>query len=206
VKIIFLLSLVLLIIMMIISAFLPNDYQTKAFIKNAATLVKEYTAKVSTGDSAAITENAATNKPDENADVSKSTVIGHTCIKLDQVPLKWIEKAKSDLHIAYWHTSHGSQIVSGLLDLTEFKKSPYIYKTGSPDGSIDLRDNPLGVWMDLGSPNNKAWAQETRKYLEKNKDINVVMWSWCGQLSTANKGYVKSYLDLMQALEKETLK
>lgn len=136
----------------------------------------------------------------ETAVVSKSTVVNHTSIKLNQIPLEWIEKAKKDLHIAYGHTSHGSQIISGLIGLTEFKKSPYIYKKEFPEGSLDLRDNPFGSQMDLGS---KTWAQETRKYLEKNKDINVVMWSWCGQLSKASTGYVKTYLDLMQALEKQ---
>jgi hypothetical protein len=54
--------------------------------------------------------------------------------------------------------------------------------------------------MDLG---NKNWAAETRKYLDKNNDINVVMWSWCGQLSGASSWYVKTYLNTMQALEKD---
>ena len=128
-------------------------------------------------------------------------IADHTCIKLNQIPLKWIEKAKADLHIAYGHTSHGSQITEGLLELTNFKKSPYIYKTGLRKDSLDLRDNPFGGWKDLGNPDHKTWAAETRKYLKENMDINVVMWSWCGQLSNAGFDYVQNYLDLMQSLE-----
>jgi hypothetical protein len=57
--------------------------------------------------------------------------------------------------------------------------------------------------MDLGQPDNKAWAAATRAYLKNNKDINVVLWSWCGQLSWGDDAYVNDYLSLMQALEAE---
>ena len=130
-------------------------------------------------------------------------VADHTGIKINQIPLIWIEKVKKDLHIAYGHTSHGSQITNGLLELTKFKKSPYIYKEGSPKDSLDLRNNPFGEDKDLGNPDNKTWAVETKKYLKKNKDINVVIWSWCGQLSNASKEFIQNYLDLMESLEAE---
>jgi hypothetical protein len=32
----------------------------------------------------------------------------------NNIPSYWIERAKDDLHIAYQHTSHGSQLVTGL--------------------------------------------------------------------------------------------
>ncbi len=132
-----------------------------------------------------------------------SIVSDHSCTNLSQIPTKWINKAITDLHILYGHTSHGSQITKGLLGLTEFKGSPYIYKNGAPAGSLDLRDNPFKSTIDLGQPDNKSWASETRNYLQNNKDVNVVMWSWCGQLSYADEKYVNTYLDLMQELEAE---
>lgn len=190
----------ILLIAIVASSCLVRDYGAKTFEGNTtgklAVSANDDISQISVGKTVA-TESA------ENAVATKSTVVNHNSIKLNQIPLKWIEKAKKNLHIAYGHTSHGSQIISGLLGLTEFKKAPYIYRKGLPEGSLDLRDNPFGAILDLGSPNNKAWAQETRKYLEKNKNINVVMWSWCGQLSKASTGYVKTYLDLMQALEKQ---
>ncbi|HEX2945842.1 MAG TPA: hypothetical protein VHT96_07785 [Clostridia bacterium] len=139
----------------------------------------------------------------DKAAVTKNMIIGHTCTKLGLIPEKWVEKAKEELHIAYGHTSHGSQLVGGMLGLTKFKGMPFVYKKGLPEDSIDFRDNPFGLKMDLGAPNNKEWATATRKYLAENKDVNVVMWSWCGQLSKENSGYVNNYLNLMQKLEKE---
>ena len=154
---------------------------------------------------AALYSDSSTTAKQENTDRRRTAgiIADHTSIQLNMIPLKWIEKAKSDLHIAYGHTSHGSQITSGLIELTNFRKSPYIYKKGSPKDSLDLRDNPFGGDKDLGNPDHKTWAEETRKYLNGNKDINVVMWSWCGQLSNAGTDYVQNYLSLMQSLETE---
>lgn len=205
------LYMIMILIVMIVCACIANDSPVKTVVGDVVTFIKDYTAKTSVDNSTPNKsyENAATNKSDEssstnksieNAVSSKSIVIDHTCIKLDQISLEWIEKAKNDLHIFYGHTSHGSQITSGLLALTEFKKSPYNFKSGSSNDSADLRENPS---MDLGNPDYEAWATETRKYLEKNKNINTVMWSWCGQMSGANNRHVKTYLDLMQALEIE---
>lgn len=143
--------------------------------------------------------------PDALSSPEKSLIIDHTCIALDLIPTQWIEKARTDLHITYGHTSHGSQITSGLLGLTSFKGSPYIYHSDLSAGSLDLRDKPYnyGSPLDLGQPDNKKWAEVTRTYLKNNPDINVVMWSWCGQLSDANDRYINKYLSLMQELETE---
>lgn len=136
-------------------------------------------------------------------DVRIPIVADHKCIDINIVSAEWAERAKKELHIAYGHTSHGSQITYGLLGMTYFKGEPFTYLGGNPEGSLDLRDNPFGGEKDLGNPDNKTWAIETEKYLRKNKDINVVMWSWCGQLSGADDKFVQTYLDQMQALENE---
>ena len=56
---------------------------------------------------------------------------------------------------------------------------------------------------DLGIPSD--WAQKTRNYLDNpaNSDVNVVMWSWCGQVSSASSATVTSYLDQMNQLESD---
>ncbi len=48
-----------------------------------------------------------------------------TLSKLKSIPSEWIEKAKSDLHIVYGHTSHGSQIIDGMNGLAKFLGSAY---------------------------------------------------------------------------------
>jgi hypothetical protein len=168
-----------------------------ALKKNAGTAGKSADSKPAaneTGENDIVLPAAQSNS-------GESMIIDHSCVKLDQIPVQWIEKAKADLHIAYGHTSHGSQITSGLLGLTAFKGSPYIYKSGSPAGSLDLRDNPFSGNVDLGAPDNVTWATVTREYLNQNPSVNVVMWSWCGQLSGCSTDYVNNYLTLMQQLE-----
>ena len=44
----------------------------------------------------------------------QAIVIDHTCTDLSRIPDSWITQAKSDLHIAYQHTSHGSQLITGI--------------------------------------------------------------------------------------------
>jgi len=41
-------------------------------------------------------------------------IIDHTCTDIWQVPEASVNQAKADLHIAYGHTSHGSQLISGM--------------------------------------------------------------------------------------------
>ncbi len=149
-------------------------------------------------DSMCFMGNAATGSRSDG-----SIIADHTCARIDNIPDKWVKKAREELHIAYGHTSHGSQIVYGMMGLTYFKGGEFIYEKGAPKGSIDLRDNPFGGEMDLGNPDYKSWAEATKKYLTGNTDINVVMWSWCGQLSKMDKSQVKNYLELMQELEKQ---
>ncbi len=174
------------VVIIIIGVLILKSYFSKSPVKNAGISANIKAVK--------ITE-------DEINDASKSILTGHSCIKLDQIPIQWIEKAQADLHILYGHTSHGSQITTGLLELSKFMGSPYIYDKELSAESLDLRDSPFEITLDLGQPDNKTWAAETRKYLENNKEINVVMWSWCGQLSKASKKYVNTYLRLMQELE-----
>ena len=43
-----------------------------------------------------------------------SIVIDHTCTDISQVPSHWVNEAKSSFKISYGHTSHGSQVVTGM--------------------------------------------------------------------------------------------
>ena len=129
--------------------------------------------------------------------------IDHTVAKLSLLSSEKIENAKSKLHIAYGHTSHGSQIISGMEGLIAFKGLLYSFNNGGSDGSLDLRDRPFSGASDLGNPDRTAWATATRNYLENSPDINVVIWSWCGQVSSASEEDINTYLDLMSQLESD---
>jgi len=133
----------------------------------------------------------------------ESMIIDHTKAKLSLLSSEDIENAKSKLHIAYGHTSHGSQIISGMEGLITFKGSLYSFNNGGSDGSLDLRDRPFSGASDLGNPDRSSWATATRNYLENNPDINVVIWSWCGQVSSASEEDINTYLNLMSQLESD---
>ena len=67
-------------------------------------------------------------------------------------------------------------------------------------GVLSLRDTtPTG---DLGNPDRTSWYTRTAEYLNSaGSDRNVVVWSWCGQVSTATPADIDLYLSLMSQLE-----
>jgi len=66
--------------------------------------------------------------------------------------------------------------------------------------SLALHDHePEG---DLGNPDSVTWALRTRKLLDTGwGDTNIIMWSWCGQVSGAREENINTYLKLMDQLE-----
>ncbi len=129
----------------------------------------------------------------------KGGITDHECIDLSAIPDQWTEKAKETLHIAYGHTSHGSQITTGMTGLAGFKGDKYAWNNGGADGALDLHDYAMSG--DLGNPDFTNWEQETRTYLAANTDVNVIIWSWCGQVSSATEENINTYLGLMTGLE-----
>jgi hypothetical protein len=131
----------------------------------------------------------------------QSLIIDHNCARLNSIPLEWIDNAKANLHIAYGHTSHGSQLIDGMTGLSDWKGEQYAFNDGGINGALDLDDGPMPG--DLGNPDFVAWAAEPREYLNnpQNSDVNVIIWSWCGQVSGADSLQIKTYLDSMTALE-----
>ena len=51
---------------------------------------------------------------------SQPTIVDHLCTRLADVPSEWIAAAKSNLHIACGHTSHGSRLITGMTGLAAF--------------------------------------------------------------------------------------
>jgi hypothetical protein len=147
--------------------------------------------------------------PDDGPVATESMIIDHVCTDLDDIPDQWIAKAKTDLHIAYGHTSHGSQITTGMAGLVDFmngkegyEEDLFAWDNGGTDGALDLRDTPFSGASDLGNPNRTAWASATRAYLNSHSEVNVIMWSWCGQ-ADGSESDIDTYLDLMSELEED---
>lgn len=137
----------------------------------------------------------------------EAIVVNHTSIDLDDIPESYIVQAKQTLHIAYGHTSHGSQLTTGMAGLVTWKGTLYAFNNGGTGGALDLRDyngnfGGLGLANDLGNPDRTAWEGATRTYLNQNPAINVIIWSWCGQVD-GSQSDIQLYLDLMNGLERD---
>ena len=105
----------------------------------------------------------------------------------DSIPESYIQGAKSDFRIFYGHTSHGSQVVTGM----------NMVDTGPGTLSIEEDDG-----VDLGYEGDLAWVDITRNILdEPGSDINMVMWSWCGGVSDNTEEGIDAYLQAMSDLE-----
>ncbi len=102
------------------------------------------------------------------------------------------EALKADvaaLGIYYGHTSHGSQLVSGLMMLRAEDSSYQLPHLTEPGG-------------DLGQQGDLAWMQTTRAYLADHAaDTDVVIWSWCGGCSDNTPDGIDAYLAAMNQLE-----
>jgi hypothetical protein len=142
------------------------------------------------------------NGPDAR---TEAIIVNHASIDLEAIPSNWIAQAKQTLHIAYGHTSHGSQLTTGMAGLVAWRGDTYAFNAGGAGGALDLRDyngdfGGLGIASDLGNPNRSAWADATRAYLDQNPTINVMIWSWCGQVD-GTEAEIQHYIDLMEGLE-----
>jgi hypothetical protein len=133
-------------------------------------------------------------------------IANHTTANLDRVPLYWIERAKANLRLSYGHTSHGSQIVTGLgvLATDPAYSATHRFNTNGAitAGVLSVADyTPSG---DLGAPDRSTWATITGNYLNTpGNNRNVVIWSWCGQAGTALQSDITTYLTLMNQLEND---
>jgi hypothetical protein len=129
-------------------------------------------------------------------------IINHENTNLVSIPENWIDSAKAKLHIFYAHTSHGSQLTSGMTGLEAWKGSLYAWNDGGAGGALDLDDHYADLG-DLGSGGYTGWATTTRTYLEnsENSDVNVVIWSWCGGVSVNTEEDINTYLNTMSQLE-----
>ena len=132
---------------------------------------------------------------------TEAIIINHTCTDITQIPEHWIKKAKAEFGISYGHTSHGSQIISGMEGLYA-DSNLYSFGISQSKNILSIYDRePRG---DLGNPDRKTWATRTRDLLNNGwGDTNVIMWSWCGQVSSASEKDIKTYLSLMAQLEED---
>ena len=134
---------------------------------------------------------------------SEAIIINHLASDIELIPASAVEQAGSLLHVAYGHTSHGSQITTGMQGLVDFRGDLYEFNRGGTEGALDLWDQPFSGASDLGNPDRTAWEEATRDFLDDHPEYNVIIWSWCGQVSSATDDDIDTYLGLMAGLEED---
>jgi len=150
--------------------------------------------------------------------LAQPIIIDHTYTDITELPEEAILQAKETLHIAYGHTSHGSQLTTGMTGLVNFAngggkglslpENIFAWNNGGTNGALDFHDGAMGG--DVGY--YPQWVDNTRNYLgtpnsegmgSANPDVNVIMWSWCGQIEEKyeNNTLYSEYFDPMCQLE-----
>ncbi len=139
--------------------------------------------------------------------VQGAIVIDHNCRSLD-IPEELIDSAKAKLHIAYNHTSHGSQLITGMNALRNHAAFGNRFDwddAGNRAGALDLDDvgitdsvPDLSQGDRLDANGMTPWFNQTKAFLENpaNSHVNVIMWSWC----SINGHDAQRYLDNMDSL------
>ena len=110
-------------------------------------------------------------------------IIDHRHTDITQLSSGQLARAKAVLHIAYGHTSHGSQLTDGMSGLVGFANGGglglsypnnfFAWNNGGTGGALDLHDYAMGG--DVGY--YPDWVNNTVAYLNNpaNADVNVII-------------------------------
>jgi hypothetical protein len=129
--------------------------------------------------------------------LADAIVADHAVVEaFDRIPSPILESAKTGFTMFYGHTSHGSQIVTGMAMVRD-EDPAYDYNNGT--GTFQFQE----YGDDLGHNGDTSWVTPTEDALSANPDINLVMWSWCGGCSDNTEEGISIYLDAMNRLEQD---
>jgi hypothetical protein len=139
-------------------------------------------------------------------------IVDHHCTDLSQIPTGWIQQAQA-LRLHYAHTSHGSQVVSGVLNLESYDPFYRIAIRESGSEGLPPLENPPALRIYDGNPpetyiepddywEGTAGLNRTRA-VAATGHYNFSMWSWCGQASSYSTQQIQTYLGALAQLEAE---
>jgi len=127
----------------------------------------------------------------------ETTIVSNhlSSLAFDNIPETYINQIKSGFRLFYMHTSHGSQVVSGMSLL---EQADELFSVNEGSGSLLL----VEYSDDLGYDGDTTWVPITRERLENPQyDYNVVLWSWCGGVSDNTVEGINTYLNAVNGLE-----
>jgi hypothetical protein len=144
--------------------------------------------------------------------LAQAIIIDHTCIDLSKIPEDWLNKAKT-LTLHYAHTSHGSQIISGIQNLESLYPKYSVAVNESDTEGLPYPENPPEIRIYDGNPSetyiepDDYWdgtsGLERTRTVANTGHYQFSMWAWCGQISYMSDAYIQQYLTAMDQLETE---
>lgn len=135
-------------------------------------------------------------------------VIDHTTADLSQIPAEWLAQARL-LSLQLAHTSHGSQLVTGVTWWEEVRPELDVdirsaVTPPGPVGALNIYDgNDYGE--DTYITPEMYWStEEGRAHTEQVAATGIFgysIWSWCGQQSENSEEQVNDYLATLAQFE-----
>jgi len=120
---------------------------------------------------------------------AEAIIAGHYAVsEFPLIPTSVIESIGENYNIYYAHTSHGSQIMTGLTIVYD-EDNTYV-----PPAFHEVGD-------DLGGYGDVSWVPDVRAYLDAHPECNMAMFSWCGGVSDNTEEGINIYLEAMETLE-----
>lgn len=130
-----------------------------------------------------------------------------TAATLERIPATYINAARNNFEVAYWHTSHGTHVTYGVFGLEQRSAedaTKFAVSASDEAGVLYFRDYYADTsyfsWADLSQIDNDhgwaTWVGQCRSWLDVNDEVDIFMWSWC-DISGHN---IPEYLSSMQTL------
>jgi hypothetical protein len=145
-----------------------------------------------------------------NANVTQHELsANHNVPDVTLIPAQWIDSVKLNLRVHYAHTSHGSQLTTGL---TQIESSDTTYDVAIAYNQLPNESGALNIFDGQESETyitpDLYWQTTegmnyTRDVLNNNPTINVSLWSWCTQLDYYSDTQVQEYIDSIAVLASE---
>jgi len=127
-------------------------------------------------------------------------IIDHTTTDLSQIPDSWINRVKQNIKVYFGHTSHGTQITNGLLNIES--QNPTKYSVAIPQWYLPNEPGALCIYDRSDTYDPGDFFPTVPGALSANPGINVVMYSWCGQPGGDNwQTLLNNYISEMRSLE-----
>ena len=143
---------------------------------------------------------------------SAAIVIDHTRTDVHLIPDQWLDLTRQYV-IHYAHTSHGSQILSGLQWLANIDSKYAVDIQASGTVVLPSTPNALRIYDGNNYPGNTYitpdlyWEgtdgmDHTRSVLDSGW-FDISLWTWCGQMSYYSQAQIQQYLDALVQLSGE---